>query len=775
MKDFLSGPLSTDAWLIREQGWALRDIGLHETNLALGNGYVGSRAVLEEMPAGSTPGTFFAGVFDAIGCQVPELVNAPNPFDFRIALPGEKLGNAAMDVLEHERVLDMRRGLLLRRTVFSDRRRRRFEYRSVRFLSMADRHAGVMRISLTSLDDAVTLDVRSAVDASVSNEGLVTEGRKRHFSLQEVAHRGGARYLCVRTLGQGTQLAYASQLTVRQGGRTRAVPGIDHAFRIRLRKGETVRFTKVFSLHTSRETKPKAVKGVALRGLRRSVRAGFETLLSRHCRAWDGLWRTSDFAIAGKPGTQRAIRFSIYHLLSCAADSGVPAGIGAKSLSGEGYRGHSFWDTEIYTLPFYVYTRPEAARQLLRYRCERLDEARRIAAEKGFRGAMFPWESADTGKETTPLWHKDDRGAFHYIRTGLQEHHITADIAYGLWNYYAVTGDTEFMLRHGLEVLFETARFWASRVAYSRRRRLYEIKGVMGPDEFHEDVDNNAFTNTMALWNMDVAERARDAFRKRYPKRVARIERKIGFRPAELRSWRGLRARLANTPALWRKGRVIEQFEGFFRKKDMRPPRLDEHGMPVLSKPLSAKQRDSSQFIKQADVVLLLYLLPDLLDRKDTLKNYRYYEKRTLHGSSLSLPIYAVMALASGDRKKAYDYLEASLHTDLRNIHKNSRHGIHIACCGGNWQTLFHGFGGVSVSKGMLHLEPMLPKGWSSMRFSLSWRGRTLDIEVDRKRLRVRIPSRGRGGSTEVRVFGARKTLRAGRTHSFPLRLQRAS
>lgn len=770
MRDFFSDLLSTEAWLIREQGWTPQNIGVNETNLALGNGYVGSRAVLEEIPAGATPGTFFAGVFDAIGSQVAELVNAPNPFDFRIAMAGEKLGNAAMDVLEHKRILDMRKGLLLRKTIFSSSRKRRFDYQSVRFLSLADPRVGVMRIFLTPLDSTVTFEVRSSIDVSVSNMGLVTEGSKRHFALHDVSHHAGAQYLCVRTLEHGTHLAYASQLAVRHGGKKRTLPSNNHAFHLRLRKGETACFTKVFSFSTSREVRPKAIQGHTLRLLRRSVHSGFQTLLSKHCKAWDKLWRSSDFDIVGDLGVQRAIRFNIYHMLICSADHGIPAGIGAKSLSGEGYRGHSFWDTEIYTLPFYVYTRPLAARQLLRYRYERIEEARNIAAGKGFRGVMFPWESADTGKEATPSWYKDSQGVVRQVRTGEQEHHITADIAYGVWNYYAVTGDVDFMLRCGLEMLLEAARFWASRAVYNPRRKFYEIKGVIGPDEFHESVDNNAFTNTMALWNMESAEKARNALRKRYPKRIAKLERRIGLRPAEIRLWKGIRRRLANTPAFWKKGRVVEQFEGYFRKKDIPSLRTDEHGMPVFSKVLSADRLNSSQFIKQADVVLLLYLLPDLLDRKNVLKNHRYYEKRTLHGSSLSLPIYAVMSLASGNRKKAYEYLESSLHTDLRNIHKNSHMGAHIACCGGNWQTLFHGFGGVSVSKQMPHFAPILPESWSAMRFCLRWRGHTLNVEVDKERLRIHFPSHRRQDAVAVRVFGIRRVLRANRMHSFPLR-----
>ncbi|MFC1521360.1 glycoside hydrolase family 65 protein [Elusimicrobiota bacterium] len=772
MKDFSTDLLSPEAWLLRETGWDPQKQGINETIMSLGNGYMGSRAVLEEVPLKKTCGTYFAGVFDRVGAQVPELVNAPNPFDFRITCNGEKLDVAAMDISEHKRILDMRKGVLARRTVFVNSRKKKFDYQSLRFLSFADQYIGAMRIYLTPLDEGAEFEITNTIDTSVANMGLVTEGMKKHIMIEEVAKESAHNYMCVKTLEKGIHIAYATHLNVSRGRSKKAAPQSHRVFKIRLKKGETACFTKYYSFRTSRHVASERLKTKSLKTLKQSVKSGFENLMEKNSRAWERLWKNSDFDIVGDREIQKAIRFNIYHLLICGTDKGDTAGIGAKSLTGEGYRGHSFWDTEIFTLPFYIYTQPLIARHLLKYRHDRLGEAKKIALGKGYKGAMFPWESADIGEEATPTWHKDYDGKIRHIETGNQEHHITADIAFGVWNYFMITGDSRFMLDCGLEILLETARFWASRVEFKPGKKRYEINNVIGPDEFHEKTNNNAYTNMMAKWNLWVAPRLFKMVKKRFPSGTVLIAKRLGITKGEFAEWTRIRRSIANT-AFNKSSGLIEQFNGFFRKKDIPIRKRDEFGIPLFPKNIKSSDLNDTQFIKQADVVLLMYLNPDAFSARQEKLNYDFYEKRTLHMSSLSPSIYAAMGLEVGEEEKAYKYFLASLYADLKDIHKNTHLGMHIACCGGNWQTLFHGFGGVSFRRDALYIDPKLPGQWKEMKFRVNWRGLSIRVEIDRERMRLRFTSKKRGDWVYVRAFGVRKRVYANTMYSFPKRKDR--
>lgn len=750
-------PLSPEPWLIRESGWDPSRQGFFETALALGSGLIGARAALEEKPEGAVPGTYFAGVFDGAGSLVPELVNAPDPFRFKLLRGGEKIGAGSMDILEYERVLDMRKAVLFRRTVFRSALGPRFEYRSARFLS-EPAGAAVMRVEIRPLDGPDELEVLHGVDDAAANEGLSTEGSKRHYRPSAARSVAGGDLLCVDTLEGGHRIAYASSLTALPlpGGRLgRARRSV---FRMKVGRAGAA-FVKIVSFRSA-PPGSSAVGGEAVSGLRKAARKGYSGLLREHVRAWDVLWRDADVEIAGDARAAKSARFVVYHLLICGTER-ASVGIGAKSLSGEGYRGHSFWDTEIFTLPFYVLNRPSAARRLLRYRLDRLDAARKIAVSKGYKGAMFPWESAGTGAETTPPWVRGPGGRVIPIETGLQEHHITADIAYGLMGYVDAAADERLLLEGGLELLLETARFWASRVERGRGGRL-DITGVIGPDEFHENVGNNAFTNRMAAWNLRTSARVYRDMLKSRPRAARAAARKVRLKPGEPAAWERIAGRIA-VPRV--KDGVIEQFDGFFRRRRVRFSGRDRHGMPLIPRRFRGKDPNPTQLIKQADVVLLMYLFPGEFSAEAKRRNFSYYEARTLHKSSLSPSIHSIMALATGDRASAYRYLLASLRMDLEDVNGNTAQGMHIACCGGAWQALVHGFGGVSFGSGALSVDPRLPRGWKSLAFSLKWKGR--DIRVKAGRRRVELSLRG-GRPLSVLVRGAKARLVPGKPVSVP-------
>jgi kojibiose phosphorylase len=765
MPEGLQRYLSGSEWHVAEQGWDPARQNVRESLFTLGNGFLGSRGVLEEIPQGARPGTFFAGLYDTTGAQVTELVNAPNPIFMQVAIGGEKLGVAAMDVLDHKRLLDMQRAALFRETLFrTTRHRSRVRYQSLRFFSMHNPHVAVMLVSLTPLDETTTFTIRASVDTGVTNMGLVTEGAKRHFHIADYHTEGPISYLCTKTLENEVLMGYAHQTKVKVAGREKSVTR--RRFEVHVRKGSTALITKYFTFFTSQRAPTRSVHTQAVRTLKRAVQSGFEALYERHTRKWQTLWRRSDVRIKGDRDIERAIRFNIYHMHSAGSEhSSDEVSVGARLLSGEGYRGHVFWDTEIFLLPFFFYTAPEVGRDFLIYRHRRLKAAKENAKARGYEGAMFPWESAALGDDVTPTWAKNFDGKVIEIHTMQQEHHITADIAFAACHYYEITGDVEFMCSYGLELLIESARFWASRVEFDAKRKRYAINGVIGPDEFHEKVNNNAFTNTMARWNLKAARSYYQQIRKRCPDETRNLTRRLRFKRRELDRWQNIHDGIALSYD--KSGKIIEQFDGFFRRRKLPLPALNGNLLPDFPSTLALDKIGGTQFVKQADVVMLLYLAPDGLSPAIMKKNFTHYERRTLHKSSLSASVHAFVAGRLGLTDQAYRYLQISALSDLRDVYGNTAEGMHAAALGGTWQSVVGGLVGAHVEGGVLSFTPHLPAKWRSLGFALVWRGLVLDVVVENRAVSVHCQAPARKSSSRtkavtIEVDGEKKQVRCG-------------
>jgi trehalose/maltose hydrolase-like predicted phosphorylase len=421
------------------------------------------------------------------------------------------------------------------------------------------------------------------------------------------------------------------------------------------------------------------------------------------------------------------LRFAIYHLNSAANPADERVSIGARALTGDAYLGHVFWDTEIYVLPFYIATWPEAARALLMYRYHTLAGARAKATRMGWRGAMYAWESTDTGEETTPERLIGPNGVLIQVLCGTQEQHITADVAYAVWQYWEATGDDAFMLAAGAEILLETARFWASRALPEADGRRH-IRGVIGPDEYHENIDDSVYTNVMARWNIrrgiDIAALLRD----RWPDRWAELAKQLRLDDAELAQWTEAAETLFT--GLVTEGGLYEQFAGFFALEEVDLSQYAERTVP-LDVILGRERTQRSQVVKQADVVALLALLPEEFDTRDRLANFRFYERRCGHGSSLSRGMHALVATRLGEMDLAARYFQETAATDLADTSNGSAGGIHIAALGGLWQAALFGFGGLSLRAEALSLDPRLPPTWPRLGFHTHWRSRLVRIGID--------------------------------------------
>ena len=514
--------------------------------------------------------------------------------------------------------------------------------------------------------------------------------------------------------------------------------------------GETLRMDKLVAICTSRD--PDGPATGTLHDRCRAVlaehraRAGSTPSSRRAARCGGACGTTATARSSATLAYTRALRFCIYHLLIAANPEDPTVNIGANALAGERYRGHVFWDTEIFMLPFYILTQPDTAKALLRYRHHTLDGARANSREYGTGGARYAWESADTGREECPKFTADGANRFW---TREEEIHVSADVAYGIVRYVEATGDTAFLHDVGAEILFETSRFWVDRVVPAADGAGYELRQVMGPDEFHSHIDNNAFTNRLAQWHLTQAVTLYDELRDRHPRRSPRSSRGSAWSPKERDRWQEVADGLVG--ARYRDG-VIEQFTGYFERDDVPIAEWDENNMPRYPKGYHHFNCENTQLLKQPDVVMLMYLLPDEFSAEVKKANFEYYEARTLHKSSLSPSIHAIIGIEVGDTTRAVQYFERSAFVDLTDNQGNTAEGMHIASAGGTWQILVNGFGGLRILGGRVTLTPWLPDDWEGIRFRLRWRGRPIQVAVDHEHVELLLggpDGRDRGGRGE--------------------------
>jgi kojibiose phosphorylase len=730
--------LSSPEWLITEDGFDPERASVRETLCTVGNGYLGTRGTLEEGHAGDLSGTYLAGVYDAHDTPVVDLVNAPDWLSFAVYVDGARLDVRNAAVLDHERTLDLRTGLLYRRTVFEDADGRLTRLETLRCASVADRRTCALRVEITPVNHDGEITVESALDGRRRNLErlpvypagttfpLETRWEKwaltRHLDRTERVAVGDVAYLEMRTIASGITLGYAAT----------TLPSVEPTWsgftaedeRITWRAvfpAGPVRLDKLVRIGTSRDVDGGPVKEGCLAGLEAARSAGFDAIVAASAAAWEERWDDCDVTIDGDPASTQAMRFGIYHLLIAANDADPTVNIGAKSLSGEGYRGHVFWDTEILMLPFFTFTRPDAARSLLAYRHHTLPGARENARINGSAGARYPWESADTGLEECPEFTADGANRFW---TREEEVHINADVARGVMQYVEATGDRAFLLERGAEILFETSRFWADRVVWTESGTC-SLRRVMGPDEFHSHVDDNAFTNYLVRWHLETAADVHDELRTEHPEVAA----ELGLTDAEVDRWRAVAAAIALPPQ--RPDKLIEQFAGYFDRLDVPVTEWDENNMPRYPAGYHHFNCEDTQLLKQPDVLMALYLLPDVFDAETTRANFEYYEARTLHKSSLSPSIHAIMGIEVGDPSRAEQYFARSAFVDLTDNQGNTAEGMHIASAGGTWQVLVCGFGGFRVVHGQMSFRPWLPESWQAIHFRLRWRDARVRVTVD--------------------------------------------
>ncbi len=718
-----------DTWLIVENEFDPRRLHHKETVFTVGNGYLGTRGAFEEGYPDAHPATLINGVYDAVPVSHAELANAPNWLPLTITINGERFGMERGQLLEYRRALNLRTGVLSRDVRWRSPDGHTVDLHLQRFASLADPHLLAIRCRVALLDCDGEIEIRATLDDRVDNRGYV------HWEGVEHGGKENRIWLCSRTRSSRIEVAEAAMLVVR-GGESTQIAVIDCEgcstvlARGVLHQGETMVADKLVALYTSREeTQPLDAARCRLDRLV-AVNQEYAELLAAHQGEWAKYWATSDVVIEGDDEVQRAARFSLFHLLATAPRQDTRVSIPAKALSGFAYFGHVFWDTEIFMLPFFIYTQPHLARNLLMYRYHTLPAARRKAAKSYYRGAQYAWESADTGDEVTPVWvpHRQN-GTPVRIWTGDQALHITSDVAYGAWHYWRATGDDDWMADYGAEILLETALFWSSRVEWNDHLRRYEINQVVGPDEYHHTVNNNAYTNGIVRWHLKTAHRVLLWLQHARQSQAARLAECLGLTPMRLAEWETIADRLyiAQDEVTG----LIEQFECFSRLEDVDLEAYEprQQSMQVI---LGIEGANARRVLKQPDVLMLLYLLGDEFDARVKRANWDYYARRTDHtfGSSLGPAIHAALACELEMVDVAYAHLLRSARADLMDVRGNADDGLHAASAGALWQAIVFGFGGLRVTPGGWSVTPRLPSHWRRLSFHFYHRGRLEQVDL---------------------------------------------
>lgn len=725
-------PDRASAWTVDETVVDLAALNHAETIFTTGNGYLSSRGAFEEPYAGEWRTTFLHGVFDAVPIARTEIANVPDWTALLVLLDGEQFRMDRGTVEGYRRTLDLATGELRRslRWVAPSGAAARLEFR--RFASLADEHLAAVTVRVTP-ERPCDVEVRVPVMSGAWNLNDRTTRILHTDHVADLVDGEDMHGVHVRTVDRRYEVGLAARVTPVGGAASVelwTLPGVTaRCVRFRAAAADTVGVDKVVAYETSRDGRPgHDVAGTAL--ARARTAAGVEELAAENAARWAEDWAACDVEIDGDDEAQVAVRFTLFHLLVVGPRHDDQVNIGAKTLSGFGYRGHAFWDTEIFMLPLFTYTLPDVARNLLDYRWHRLPQARAKAAANGLDGAQFPWESADTGEEVTPAWLPAWDGTSRLVRiwTGDIEIHISADIAYGAMQFWRATGDDEWFAARGAELVLDTARYYASR-AERDGDGTYHYRDVIGPDEYHEHVDDNAFTNAMARWNLRTALGVLEWLRAARPGRAAELTDALDLSPHRLSTW--LEVADGLVVDVLPDGR-IPQFRGFFDLVDVDLAAYEPRTRAVQAI-LGIERTNEYQAVKQPDVLMLTLLLEEEFTPEVRRANYDYYTPRTDHvyGSSLGPAMQAIIAARAGLADDALEHFRRAALADLRDVRGNANDGIHAASCGGVWQAAVFGFGGLTVaSDGSWTTSPALPAHWGRLAFTVTLRGVRHRIEL---------------------------------------------
>ena len=694
---------------------------------------MGVRASYEEAYTNEHRATLINGIFNAEFGEKTEVVVLPDVTNCELEICGEKFTMLSGKVEEFKASLDMKTGEFKRSLKWTSPMGKCIRLDFSRIVSDVRRHIMAQKVSVTPLNGDMEIKVLTGVNGKVTNMGV------QHFTNpQKRAYSDGIKGLCVKTVQSNIDIAVHYNIKSNKACENKTVIDKRSVYTssvYNLHNGETAVVEKISSYASSRDFEytnktvdADVVRQDGIKYLTDAMKLGYAELYEESSASWKEFWNNNAIEIKCKNDfLGKAIKFAQYHLYIMVSRNDNRMGIGAKALSGERYKGHSFWDTEIFLLPYYIFNAPEIARRLLEYRYKLLDVSKEKAKKYGYLGAMYPWESAWIEEGETAAEYGDldlVTGKARRYLMGETEIHVTADIACGVWQYYCATADEEFMEKYGDEIVILTALFWTSRV--EKRNERYEILGVIGPDEYKENVDNNAYTNYMAYRNLKYAQ----SILKVCPDSVYK-KLSMDYDVEDIKSRINEVADKLCLPKSEDDG-IILQFDGYkdLKEIDITPYRNPEK-VATIFESFGLSEILKMQVHKQADLLMLFYLMKDMFTDDEIRRNFEYYEKKTLHDSSLSMCIHALIAARLGMDEMADDMFYKACCVDLGDNTDNSDDGIHSASIGGIWLMLALGYAGLEISEEGLSISPVLPQGWSEYSFYLAYRGSKIKVKVD--------------------------------------------
>lgn len=767
-----------DEWRLVEVEPGTDDVGTTETLFAVGNGYLGMRGNPEEGRPGYAHGTFINGFHESWPIKHAEeafgfahtgqtIVNVPDTKLMKIYVDDEPLVLSVADLDGYERTLDFRTGRLTRTVIWRTPAGKRVRIRSSRMVSFTDRHLALLEIEVTILSGGEAPVVISSLTVN-RQDGYTdyrrpdadTEGwdprRTSSFTARVLIpelrwDRGERMVMAYRTSRSGMGIAVGTDHHVDTENPVESISSTEddvgqQVFRFKAAEGVPIRVRKAVAYHTSRGVPAKELSDRCRRTLDRVRDNGFEHYYDVQRQWLDEFWLNSDVVVEGHPHIQQAVRWCLFQLAQAAARSDQ-MGIAAKGVTGSGYEGHYFWDTEVYMVPFLIYTAPGMARNALRFRVNLLPQARERAAVMSQRGALFPWRTI-TGEEASA-----------YYAAGTAQYHIDADVAFAFTKYRELTGDTEFMYRDGAAVLVETARLWAD-LGFWRGEadgsQRFHIHGVTGPDEYTAVVNNNMFTNVMARANLRSAAALMREMEATDQRAYRRVMEALRLDPAEIDEWEACA-----------EGMVVPFDETFGihpqDEKFLSSELWDLENTPETKRPLLLNYHPlviyRFQVLKQADVVLALFLQGDQFTAEEKRADFEYYDPITTGDSTLSGVVQSVIAAEVGYQDMAMQYFLSGLYVDLADLHSNARDGVHIASTGGVWNALIYGFAGLRDHNGLVSFDPRLPEAWPSLTFPLRVRGSRLRVRLRAESISFEVEE---GGPVEVSVRTDHVTVHPG-------------
>ena len=737
-----------DEWNIIEKGFHPEFLAQLETMLALGNGYLGMRGCPEEGGPNTENSTLINGFYETSPIVYPEdaygfaktgqtIVGVTDSKTIKLFVDDEPFWLPNANLLRYDRRLNMKSGTLDREILWETPAGKQVLITSRRLVSFANRHVAAISYRVTLLNAAASLVISSEMaapepgahaDPNDPRQTRIFAGRVLHHRtsyakdrrivLCHATEKSRLTLTCATDHMLETSCPYAHKVSYTEDfGQV--------AFTIEARPDCPINLTKFMIYHTSPTASAEELCGRAEWTMDRVATQGFQQLLSSQEQYMHDFWRRSDVRVRDireertKRSTveiQQAVRFNLFHILQASAraeDTGVPA----KGLTGQAYEGHYFWDTETYLLPFLIYTSPRIAKNLLTFRYKMLPQARARARQLGHRGAMFPWRTI-SGEEASP-----------YYAAGTAQYHINADIMYALRKYVQATGDEAFLQDCGAEMLVETARLWLSLGFYSDAKGgKFCVNSVTGPDEYNTVVNNNAYTNLMARENLRYAAQTVEALRATDPDAYSTLVHKTALEPSEVEAW--IRAADSMYVPYDEKLKIIPQDDSFLDREpwDFKNTPDDHYPLLLFYHPLNIYRK---QVIKQADVVLAMFLLGDAFSAEEKKRNFEFYDPLTTGDSSLSSCVEAIIATQVGDIEKAIRYGVAALLMDLADVGGNVKDGCHIASMGGTWMMLTYGLGGMRDDDGMLSFWPRrAPEDNAILRFPVTYRGQMLEVEI---------------------------------------------